>query len=347
MMQAKHYLSINNKNRKNIVRTQPPSIFRFWLLAAAFLWSFTAGFTTQIAHAQTQSTSTTGSDKVAPQSCDPGYWQSMAARAWMEAEREIIQNQNLIFKPDSVMEYVCFDRFLEHYAKYGGDIFVHSQRFGDILKRCGPESMEAALTNVVLSSYFEYISGNFAHANLGERSSNMGVPAPGRGRALEIFPAYPSMRDYECSVMEEVWKAAKCINFIDNEDFQKTDGFYPFRTLYPAKGDNQTKSVAGYEDIEDPRYYPAALKCSGPGASVWKENIDQSRNEQTMYPFQTPLGELFVAVRKRLKPEECSAVILTGIKVITSNLDPYDDGLCTNPGCVPTKDGSSIKCVAK
>ena len=45
---------------------------------------------------------------IASDSCDPNYYDSLASRAWLEAQREITQNQNLIFKPDSVLEYSCF-----------------------------------------------------------------------------------------------------------------------------------------------------------------------------------------------------------------------------------------------
>ena len=37
--------------------------------------------------------------------CDPDYYESLEARAWLEAQREITQNQNLIYKPDSALEY--------------------------------------------------------------------------------------------------------------------------------------------------------------------------------------------------------------------------------------------------
>ena len=39
--------------------------------------------------------------QIAPQPCDPQFFRQMESRAWLEAEREIMQNQNLIFKPDS------------------------------------------------------------------------------------------------------------------------------------------------------------------------------------------------------------------------------------------------------
>ena len=48
--------------------------------------------------------------------CDPQYMDALEARAWLEAEREISQNKNLIYKPDSVLEYTCFAGFLNEAA---------------------------------------------------------------------------------------------------------------------------------------------------------------------------------------------------------------------------------------
>src|SRR5437016_4882806 len=41
--------------------------------------------------------------------CDPEYMDALEARAYLEAQREVAQNQNYILKPDSVLEYTCFD----------------------------------------------------------------------------------------------------------------------------------------------------------------------------------------------------------------------------------------------
>src|SRR5262245_25087423 len=41
--------------------------------------------------------------------CDGKVYESMNARAWLEVEREVTQNQNYIPKPDSVMEYTCLN----------------------------------------------------------------------------------------------------------------------------------------------------------------------------------------------------------------------------------------------
>src|ERR1044072_4359830 len=48
--------------------------------------------------------------------CDPEYMDALEARAYLEAQREVAQNQNYILKPDSVLQYTCFDLFIGHFA---------------------------------------------------------------------------------------------------------------------------------------------------------------------------------------------------------------------------------------
>jgi len=276
--------------------------------------------------------------EVAPQPCDAQYWDSMTHRAWMEAEREIVMNQNLIFKPDSVLEYVCFDKFLDHNAGHAGPIFIHTEYFGKkIFKETGPNSMEWALTEVVSKSLKPYQDENFNHVFLG-----------GRAEFLDLDPKDYPLKDEttkgtyaNCNMMAAVWETAKCLNFVDNDEFEDNDSFYPFETLVNPDGDD----VVGYNnaDFEDPREFPT--QCGKPDNPPWQEAIDKAENKNDdQYDFAVPLEEAFTAIRERLEPGECgNPPILTGVTVRLSpgaGVDPYDDGVCTNPGCTFTQDGS-------
>jgi hypothetical protein len=78
----------------------------------------------------------------AASSCDPAYYDTLQSRAWLEAQREITQNQNLIFKPDSVLQYTCFDKHLgavkkaiegaDASAYYPSSIAVANNDSGDV-----------------------------------------------------------------------------------------------------------------------------------------------------------------------------------------------------------------------
>ena len=55
--------------------------------------------------------------------CDPEFFDVMSNRAWLEAQREITQNANLITKPDSVLSLSCFNQFLNTASSYADDNF--------------------------------------------------------------------------------------------------------------------------------------------------------------------------------------------------------------------------------
>ncbi len=55
--------------------------------------------------------------------CDPAFREVLSNRAWMEAQREVTQTQNLIARPDSVLAMSCFKQFLDHQAWYADNNF--------------------------------------------------------------------------------------------------------------------------------------------------------------------------------------------------------------------------------
>ncbi len=277
---------------------------------------------------------------IAPQPCDAQYWRQMSARAWLESEREIMQNQNLIFKPDSVLEYVCFDQFASIAAWPGGDIFVHTKYFGKkIIERATDGALEKALTQVVTSSAKSYQNKNFAHDYLGGRAGMMNSA----NKDYQLKASLMSeKKNYTCQEMSKIWKTAKCANFVDNNKFEDTDGFYPFEAI--KKHGEKSKDVAGYADkIKETRQYPTSLKCSDDlgVAGTWEDQIKLATNEtDNLYAFHTPLGTVFKDIGDKLKPGACGKKgIKTGVKVITKDGE-HDDGVCTNPGCSWTKGGT-------
>lgn len=305
-----------------------------------------------------------GAQDIAPQPCDSEYWKQLTARAWLEAEREIMQNQNLIFKPDSVFQYTCFDRFLNINAWEGGDIFVHTAYFGDpILPRGSEYAMEKALDNVVYQSLDKYLGDNYDHTFLGGRTGDDMLGS--ESIEHEIRPVTTKLSGgYVCQHMSKVWKAAKCANFIDNEAFEKTDGFYPFTSI---AGHGGGSSVAGYADGAitdgDARQFPSSAKCSGLGGSGayadllgkdWDEHSQAAANRKDdgkeyydAMKFQTPLKKVFEDVEKRLTPDSCfETPIYTGVTIIVNEEESHADGACTNPGCVYKKSGTSGTCAA-
>ncbi|MEM8833981.1 MAG: hypothetical protein AAGB32_05520 [Pseudomonadota bacterium] len=295
--------------------------------------------------------------EIAEQPCDTQYWRQMHAKAWLEAEREIMQNQNLIFKADSVMEYTCFDQFVRINAWDGGNIFVHTNYFGEqIIPRENPTaSMEMVMQRAITASFEAYWEQNYGHEFLGGRAPDIPIDPDNH----EVTPATDPLTGsgYLCEHMSRIWQASKCLNFIDNDEWQWTDGFYPFENIIALDGG---EDVAGYNDdqIFETRRQPSW--CGGPfaaGGASWDNQIPLAENlDDGLYPSHVPLGEIYFNVFERTIPGVCfNPPILTGITVVPVGGDgssddngdgqendnnTYLDGVCTNPGCAYIRPGN-------
>lgn len=90
-----------------------------------------------------------------PETCEEDVWDIIKARADMEANREITQNQNLISKPDSVLMLTCFDMQMGHLGDYAQDHFPS-----------GPD--ESLNNSVSLGGVFTDIMVIFVRETLGD-----------------------------------------------------------------------------------------------------------------------------------------------------------------------------------
>ncbi len=272
-------------------------------------------------------------NEIAEQTCDVGVWNAMAARARMETEREIMQNQNLIFKADSVLSYVCFDSLAGHAAQNVGNVFSNDNRH-----------MNGAMNSVVINSMQTYINSNFNHSLLGGRGQYIGL-------ANNAPPVNGSQTSYGCQVMNEVWQRAKCMNFMHTDEFVDTDGFYPFIDLAGVGGG---AGIAGYQTKGNIRRYPTACDGNDPifvPVGGFLDIYRYSRNETVggglgsqaaLYDFQANVNTTYAAVDELTRPgtegaQGCGQAIPTGVMVMLSPASTadqlYADGVCTNPGC--------------
>lgn len=279
---------------------------------------------------------------IAAQTCDTQVWQTMEARARIETEREIMQNQNLIFKPDSILNYMCFDSFAAHTAATVGPLFTHTTFWNgtQILPWGGNTGLDSAINNTVGQSIRTYLTANYNHAYLGGRGNEYSS-----GLTPPASPVTASQNSYySCAEMAKVWAAAKCANFMHTATLGQTDGFYPFIDLQAEAGG---EDIAGYESIQDVRNYPAACGGTPIAGSSWVEAYRTSRNENNFgdpnkaYQFGTPVQTAYRNVRNLLDPVtvktsgNCEPPVRTGVQVIlgVGSTSTYPDGVCTNPGC--------------
>ena len=258
--------------------------------------------------------------------CDPEYMDALESRAYLEAQREIAMNQNLIAKPDSVLEYTCFDRIMGTIARAPSDRgnFSESNRWGEITNH-GATSLDAAFDTVVTSALISYINTNYNHNFLGGRSTENHTPQNVTGNA----------GTYSCNRMLAVWNAARCMNFFN----QTHDEFQDFQ----------------YLSTNDPRRLPTVCPNNG----ITTEWINRAfNNEANRYVLQTenPMdntaytADPMVTHLNRINPygtapaTTCAEGIPTGVVVFRQGFTPpyYYEKVCPNPGCyyVPSGAGS-------
>ncbi len=253
--------------------------------------------------------------------CDPQFMQALESRAWLEAQREITQNQNLIAKPDSVLEYSCFIGFLNKAAS-NFNIGTMRRQFSetDVWDTDGfdDESTDRALTAVVSSALATYIDSNFPHTFIGGR---LGLPAKPNGDDMSTVDGG---QDYECETMAKVWEAARCLNFGARAD---EDGFHDFFFMR----DN------------DPRNLPDELAaCNAPVGPYNTALKEAFNNRQAMFVLPTAADtaadgtpyaiDNVLSYFNLIMPGACAAPIPTGV-IIRRNGRDVNDAVCPNPGC--------------
>lgn len=237
----------------------------------------------------------------APDACDPQYYESMKSRAWLEAQREITQNQNLIFKPDSVLEYTCFDKFLGVLAQNAPNMFSGSSRWG-----APPGDMTASLSNLVANPMNQYETANFNHTGLG-----------GRMDAGDTYtlPAAVTPGGYTCANMRIVWMFAKCMDFIDEA---AEDGFFTF---------------AEYAADPDKRFLPT--RC--PGSAGYTGNLNKAVVDANTPWEEDPIVMRLNLIYPMTGPGcgGAQSKIKTGLVVEQSlgGVSKYNEYVCLVPGC--------------
>ncbi|MBI1300382.1 MAG: hypothetical protein GC137_01865 [Alphaproteobacteria bacterium] len=251
-----------------------------------------------------------GSSIIPDSACDPLYYETLSSRAWLEAQREITQNQNLILKPDSVFEYTCFDLLVGELATHAQQMFSETSAFGTPL---GSTAMDQALSNLVLTPVSAYTGANFPTVgSLGGHTAGLAI----KHYISSSAPSTP----YTCDIMERIWHAAKCINFADNS---ARDGFFTFQEYATDPLDKR-----GLPDL-----------CS-PITFQWATNLTNAlmTGPWTNDPVQVYMDEV--------SPQACAATgdcpctgspIPTGLTVTrasdTGSANTFQEHVCLQPGC--------------
>lgn len=268
--------------------------------------------------------------------CDPEYMDALEARAWLEAQREISQNQNLIYKPDSVLEYTCFDYFLNEAASNFGQHrqFSETDRWDGRPQHFTETTTDEALIAVVFEPLIAYLTSNFL--DKGKMGGYLNNRFPGQEYTPQAQVAGGTA--YQCAELQKVWELARCTNFVQETIF---DGFYDF--LYyentswdPRMEVNQWNMMC---DAGDSRYAAARTTAFNEDQALFQvDNAAILPPEGNGQPY---LEDDIVTHLEHILPGQCNLCIPTGIRVQRPDMNPFDEQICTNPGCPAPGGGAS------
>ena len=249
--------------------------------------------------------------------CNSDVMQAIETRAWLSAQREITVNQNLIAKPDSVLEYTCFDKFLNVLAQEASDMFSENEApWSGSVALVGPTDMDNALTDLVGNPAKAFTNTNFDHSYIG-----------GRGPTSRELGGTVSGGSYTCDEMNKVWKFAKCMNFAAEAE----DGFL----TYEQHKDDDPRRYPEPCDAEDPRWSNYIQEAFD--APEWRTNGSPT--------YDSRMTSTHEKYSDMTEPGNCSAgKVKTGITYIDpATLDPEDEYVCVNPGCSWSNDSNSCE----
>ena len=172
---------------------------------------------------------------IADSGCDPEYMDALEARAYLGVQRRVVQSRNMIYKPDSVLEYTCFERFMPNLAEIGdgipGDRWF--SEYQDQAEWQPPMTttveIDNALQSMILDNIANYLFPNFPHTYLG-------------GHMPLIAAVPPPTPVYTCDTMQIVWNYSRCINFMDHDAVPELEWFYTF-DWYSANDPRQIPNI--------------------------------------------------------------------------------------------------------
>lgn len=154
--------------------------------------------------------------------CDVALFDQMAERARWQGQRETVAVENLVYKPDSVMEYTCFTRFVDHIPpniRYASAGFFEDANGDDIPDYIVTYDFSTdPMNDLSINPAQNWMWSNFGHTYLGGRAS------PGTATVA-------GGTNYLCNAMDAVWELAKCQQFAPEEP---EDGFYTLTDFLSA-----------------------------------------------------------------------------------------------------------------
>lgn len=265
--------------------------------------------------------------------CDANFMNQIYAKAFLEAEREVVVANSIILKPDSVLEYACPDQNMARIAEDAGPIFSESDRWstdnidvvGDSVTIdvfMGDTRLDSHIENMTLSTMVTYANSEFPHDFLANAASGDDHNLSGTVSGVAGV----------CDHMYNINHIAKCEDFGLNPPFIEFEAFYSTPAL----------------ESTDPRLLPVTCPA---GHQVTTAAIEVAKNEDWTYAANDPIVTNFEITRDSNYSAgggncENSDPIPTGVIVYFKQYDQdpagnpilvdeyeYEDKFCSNPAC--------------
>ena len=275
--------------------------------------------------------------------CDADFMNQIYAKAFLEAEREVVINNSLTLKPDSVLEYSCFDQDAAAFALHGGPVFSESTRWSPTTISIGSDSvtidinmgdtrLDTSIEKLVLESLKIYVDTNFAHDFLGGAASGDNNTISNTVEGISTLP---------CDFMYLLHDVSRCDDFALNTRFMTFESYFSTPTLL----DN------------DPRVLPQECPDNHKITQAW---IDVAKNKTWTYAAFDKVDTL-LPTQRASNPCENEEPIPTGVITFYEEYDvdtaghpitvekySYEDKVCSNPACFldtqGTKSDADDKC---
>ena len=290
-------------------------------------------------------------------SCDANFMNQIYGKAFLEAEREMVIANALIAKPDSVLEYTCFDQQVRAMARDGAQIFTETERWEDtdipingalgvpiglpvddatIWVNMLDDYLDLRLERVVLQILNNYGGRNFRHDFLGGAAT---------GDNYDFEDEVDDVSTAPCDFMYNVYFVAKCDEFALNAPFMSFEEYFSTPALLTT----------------DPRSLPEACEDSH---GITAERLALAKNEGWRFASFDPVDLLLERVRGYDIEDECQndVPIPTGVMIRVQTFDQdlfgnkialddytYEEKFCANPACYfdnnENADGEDDRCV--
>lgn len=238
----------------------------------------------------------------AQNACDPQFMDAIEARGFAEAARENAQNQNLMFKPDSVFEYSCFRSHASLPQVNADQLF-----------------RPASLSFPTVNPIEQFVFTNFGDVYLDSRYTTP-------------IPALPAPPANMCNAIASVWEVSRCMNFYNRQDLE---GFFDL-THYTANDPRQLPTSLGACPTLPYGGLNMALDMAyNNNRPAWTLAIPNPR-DTTDY-ISDPVDVL----EGMYEPGTCGTEIPTGMIVTdyTAPVNSFREKICSNPACVYTPSG--------